>query len=228
KLYPTMGHPGPWDPDRLTMTMDELKAVAETVHERGKKCRGHIVTKKGILAGIEAGLDLIDHGDSMDGECISAITETGTFVCPSGHFIVTLLDEAKRRGESDSPYWRRVQDEFDRFCSILPEANSAGMKLVVGDDYGTAKMPHGMYAKELETYVKTMGIAPVDVIRWATKNGAELMGMADKLGTIEKGKLADLLVIDGDPTMDIKVLQDLNKLKAIMKGGRFVKDTLNA
>ncbi|MBW2422975.1 MAG: amidohydrolase family protein, partial [Deltaproteobacteria bacterium] len=76
-------------------------------------------------------------------------------------------------------------------------------------------------------YVKDVGIPPLDVIRWATRNGAELMGRSDELGTIEEGKLADLLVVDGDPLADIGCLQDRNRLLAIVKGGIFVEDRLD-
>ena len=106
----------------------------------------------------------------------------------------------------------------------VPEAQRAGVRLVLGDDYGIIVLSHGRYAEELEFYVKTVGIAPLDVLRWATKNGGELMGLP--VGTIEEGKLADLLVVDGDPSVDIAVLQDRAKLRAILKGGSFVKDAL--
>jgi imidazolonepropionase-like amidohydrolase len=109
----------------------------------------------------------------------------------------------------------------------LPKAQAAGVKLLVGDDFGTAAMPHGDYAKELEAYVRGAGIEPIDVITWATRNGAELMGMKDDLGTIETGKLADLLIVNGDPSKDITVLQDRGKLDVIMKGGAFVECQLN-
>jgi imidazolonepropionase-like amidohydrolase len=98
--------------------------------------------------------------------------------------------------------------------------------MVIGDDYGTGLLQQGEYAKELELYVKDIGIAPLDVIRWATKNGAEFMESGDELGTVEAGKLADLLVVDGDPLADITCLQDRDKLHAILKGGLFVKDAL--
>ena len=119
-----------------------------------------------------------------------------------------------------------MKEDFERMCSILPEASQAGAKLVVGDDYGTVNLPHGDYGKELELYVKHAGLSPLEVLTWATRNGAELMGMGDALGTIEAGKLADILVVDGDPSADITVLQDLDKLLAIMKGGEFFKDSL--
>jgi imidazolonepropionase-like amidohydrolase len=100
------------------------------------------------------------------------------------------------------------------------------MRIVVGDDYGVATLPHGDYADELAFYVKEIGIPPLDVIRWATRYGAETVGCADELGTIEVGKLADLLVVDGDPIADIGCLKDRDNLQAIVKGGVFYKDAL--
>lgn len=109
---------------------------------------------------------------------------------------------------------------------MLPEAHAAGAKMLVGDDFGAAFLPHGDYAKELELYVEGVGIPALDVLGWATRNGAELMGMQDDLGTIEVGKLADLLVVDGDPSQDVKLLQDRANLHVVMKGGQFVVKSL--
>jgi imidazolonepropionase-like amidohydrolase len=106
---------------------------------------------------------------------------------------------------------------------MIPKAHAAGVKLLIGDDFGTSAMPHGDYAKELQAYVKGAGIPALDVIGWATRNGAELLGMADDLGTIEAGKLADLLVVNGDPVKDITVLQDRANLDVVMKGGKFIE-----
>ena len=107
---------------------------------------------------------------------------------------------------------------------MMPEANRAGVTMVVGDDFGTPVMPHGTYVDELELYVKQLGFPAGDVLRWATKNGALLLDMGEELGTIETGKLADLLVVDGDPLADISVLR--NRILAVMKGGEFVRDAL--
>ena len=94
---------------------------------------------------------------------------------------------------------------------------------MVGDDWGTAMTPHGDYAKEMELYVDECGIAPIDVMRWATRNGARGLDMADDLGTIEVGKFADIVLVDGDPTLDISVLGDVDKLRLVMREGRVVK-----
>ncbi len=226
KLYPTVGHPGPWPEERMNITVEEMRAAAEAVHERGKKIRAHVSSKRAILASCATGIDVIDHADAVDGECIDAILRAAAFVVPSCLYPESVLAEARRRGETDRPRYREAQQTLDRFYGILPEMQSAGVKLVLGDDYGTATLAHGEYAKEMELYVKRVGIAPLQVLRWATKNGAELMGMGGQLGAVEQGKLADLLVIDGDPVADIAVLQDRSKIQAIMKGGQFVKNEL--
>ena len=92
-----------------------------------------------------------------------------------------------------------MAEDIERALAILPEANAAGVKLLCGDDYGAISLPHGRYADELEFYVKEAGIPALDVIRWATRNGFELMGRAHELGSVREGYLADLLVVDGDP-----------------------------
>jgi imidazolonepropionase-like amidohydrolase len=222
KLYPTGGHGLSWPADIMTMTLDEMKAAADAAHERGKKIRGHIVSKRGILAAIEAHLDVIDHGDLMDDECIERLAEQGTFLVPSLYFPYMVAEEKRRTGRSNWSGAEEMERAVETASRTLPKANAAGVKIVVGDDFGTTVMPHGDYAKELEAYVKGAGIPALEVIRWATSNGAELLGMKDDLGTIESGKLADLLVVNGDPSADITVLQDRSNLHLIMKGGQFV------
>jgi imidazolonepropionase-like amidohydrolase len=184
--------------------------------------RGHIANRDAIMMAVDLGIDVIDHGDGMDRECIEAIVAAGTFVVPSMFFLFTYAELMK--GQSPA-LAQAIQDELDAALAVLPVAAEAGVKIVLGDDYGAAGFPHGIYGEELAFYVKVAGMAPLDVIRWATVNGAELMGRGD-LGTVATGKTADLLVVDGDPVADIAVLGDRDRIPAIMKGGRFLKDEL--
>ncbi|MGH7837323.1 MAG: metal-dependent hydrolase family protein, partial [Candidatus Binataceae bacterium] len=223
KLYPTGGHGLAWPADVMTMTQAELDAAAETAHERGKKIRGHIISKRGIMAALDACLDVIDHGDMMDDECLERFVADGTFVVPSLYFPYMMVEQKRRTGKAAFPGVDEMERGLEHSYRIIPKAHAAGVKLVVGDDFGTAPMPHGEYAKELEAYVKGAGIPAIEVLGWATRNGAELLGMKDELGTIEAGKLADLLVVDGDPTKDITLLQDRANLKVVMKGGAFIE-----
>ena len=174
---------------------------------------------------LDLDIDVIDHGDGMDDECIDRIIDSGTPVVPSMMFPARFLASM---GGSALGFTDSMKSDIDAMAEVLPKANAAGMCLVLGDDYGAIFLPHGSYAEELAYYVEEIGIPSLDVIRWATKHGAELMGRADELGTVEVGKLADLLVVDGDPLADVTVLQDRTNLLAIIKGGRMVKDDLVA
>jgi imidazolonepropionase-like amidohydrolase len=221
KLYPTGGHGLYWPSDVMTMTLDEMRAAADAAHERGKKIRGHIVSKRGILAGLEAKIDVFDHADMMDEECIDIMAKQGAFVVPSLYFPYMMVEQKRRTGKAAFSGVDEMERGIEQSARVLPKAQAAGVKILIGDDFGTTVMPHGDYAKELEAYVNGVGISPLEVIKWATHNGAELLGMKDELGTIEPGKLADLLVIDGDPIANIRVLQDRANLNVIMKDGKF-------
>jgi imidazolonepropionase-like amidohydrolase len=222
KLSVTGGHGFAIPAEVMMMTVDELEAAADTAHERGKKVRGHIISKRGIMAALDLRFDLIDHADQMDDECIERMVKQGTFVTPSLYFSYRMVEQKRRVGESEY-----LDDEMERGLEysyrMVPKAHAAGVKLLIGDDFGVAGLMHGDYAKELEAYVKGAGIPALDVIGWATRNGAEMLGMGDELGTIEAGKLADLLVVNGDPVKDITVLQDRANLDVVMKDGCFVE-----
>jgi imidazolonepropionase-like amidohydrolase len=238
KLNVSTGHSVGWPDGRCSIEPDELRAAAGAVHRRGRKLRAHACTKEAILECARAGVDVIDHADYVDGECVEAIAAAGSFVAPTALYsqrMLQLMENAEAR-QGTGPYGLRGEQvrkmarvhrtEFDNVCAMLPQLNRAGIKLVLGDDYGTLAIAHGEYARELELYVKHVGIPALDVIRWATFNGAELMGRAHELGSVEPGKLADLLVVDGDPLADITCLQDRTRLRAILKDGAFEKDAL--
>jgi imidazolonepropionase-like amidohydrolase len=222
----------------------ELVAASEAAHGRDKKIRAHAASLRSIRDCIHAGVDIIDHADRLDRECLEGIVERDLTLAPtllfSGRFLdflQTTIDNGAMMGAasflamSREEHQRRIdiaRKDYENICTILPEANDAGMRLVVGDDYGVITIPHGDYADELALYVKEIGIPPLDVIRWATKNGAEAVDRGHDLGTIEVGKFADMLVIDGDPIADITCLKDRNNIQAIMKDGVFYKDALGA
>jgi imidazolonepropionase-like amidohydrolase len=224
KLYVTGGHGFEMTADQGTMTFDEIQAAVQTAHERGRMVRGHVVSRKSIRDCLHAKMDLIDHADAMDDECIDLMVKQGTYVTPSLYFTWKTTDYFRKRMSAE----RLAQEErwLEQGYRSVEKANKAGVKLVTGDDFGTSWMPHGDYAVELEFYVKYAGTSPLDVIRWATHNGAGLFGLGDEIGTIQKGKIADLLVINGDPTRDIAVLRDRSKFDVIMKGGQFIESRL--
>jgi imidazolonepropionase-like amidohydrolase len=224
KLYVTGGHGFEMKAKEVPMTFDEIQAAAQAAHERGRMVRGHVVSRPAIMDCLRAQMDLLDHADAMDDECIDLMVKQDSFVTPSLYFTWKTTDFMRKRMSAE----RLAQEErwLEMGYKAVEKANKAGVRLVIGDDFGTSWMPHGDYAVELEFYVKYAGTSPLDVIRWATRNGAGLLGLGDEIGTIEAGKIADLLVVNGDPVRDIGVLRDRTKLDVIMKGGQFVESKL--
>ena len=226
KVFLSGGHAVPEYAGGMSLSKGELDAVIETAHSRGAKVRAHCAWKNVILPAVSAGLDVVDHGDQLDDECIELMAERGTFWVPSAFFTAQMLSPDAALSLATPEQMAPLRNEFDNVLRRLEQAQRAGVKIVTGDDYGIIVLPHGRYAEELAFYVKTGGMKPLDVLRWATKNGGELFGGHVQTGQVKEGFYADLLVVDGDPSADIALLQNPAKLKAIVKGGAFVKDAL--
>jgi imidazolonepropionase-like amidohydrolase len=112
---------------------------------------------------------------------------------------------------------------MDGSVRITQELRKRGIRTVIGGDYGVVVAPHGNNARDIDHFVTYGGYSPIEALRCATKNGGDIMMMGDELGQIRSGYLADLLLVDGDPTSDVKLLQDKANLLAIMKDGKFHK-----
>jgi imidazolonepropionase-like amidohydrolase len=225
KMFVTGGHGTVAPAEQTEMSRAELSAGIEAAHERGAKVRGHIANRDALHMALDARIDVVDHGDGLDEAAIGRMVEQGTFLVPSQLFPARF---SEMMGGGGLGFTAAMAEDIERALAILPVANEAGVKLLCGDDYGAMGLPHGRYADELEFYVKEAGIAPIDVLRWATRHGAELMDRSHELGAVREGFLADLLVMDGDPLSDIAVLQDRARLVAVMKGGTLVVDELDA
>jgi imidazolonepropionase-like amidohydrolase len=224
KIFADAGHALIYGKGHVSMAQDEVDAVVQAAHDRGKKVRAHVDTKRGILNAIKSGIDLLDHADEMDEECIDAMVESGVGVCPSMYFpkavIQRMVDDGL--GWEKRPMAVEIQRDLDRMSSLLPYAAKRGAKFLIGDDWGTAMTPHGQYNRELELYVES-GVPALDVIRWATANAAEFLGMKGQLGCIAEGAVADLVVVKGDPSRNIALLGDTANIRAVMKEGAFTK-----
>src|SRR3984957_5255252 len=224
KLFVTGGHGTTAPKDRIEMTRDELAAAIDAAHQRGALIRGHLVNKPAILMALELGIDIVDHCDAMDDEVIAALVDTGATVVPSLYFPERFLETY---GSGLGFAAEAMSADLEHMYSIIPKAQAAGVRFVLGDDYGAMGFPHGDYGGEFRLYVEKAGITPLDLIGWATRNGAELVGRSQDLGTVEVGKLADLVVVDGDPSADIGALADRRPV-AVLKGGQLVSGTLGA
>jgi len=220
KIFLTTGHAVPGQTPELELSREELAAAIETAHLRGAKVRAHIANRTGLMTALEHGIDVVDHGDGLDEAGIDLMLKTGAFLVPSMLFPHRLAQVVK------GPYADVLKASEEQMLKILPLANKAGVKLLLGDDFGAIPLEHGEYADELDFYVNVAGIPPLDVLRWGTRNGAALMGRGHELGAVKAGALADLVVVDGDPLADIRVLRQSERIVAVLKGGRFEKDLL--
>ena len=220
KTYPTgdAASPDVNDHHTLCMTFDEMHAVVATAHNHKMKVTGHCRATEGIKNALRAGYDTIEHGTFMDDEAMELLLKRNTPVIPALYFEKASVERGPEFGLSQKVIDGH-QETLDGGAESARRILKAGGRLGMGGDYGFGWNPHGDYAKELVFFVKDVGLTPMEVIKCATKTGAEIMGRSDEFGTLEKGKLADVLVIDGDPVKNIDVLTQRSKFLAVMQGG---------
>jgi imidazolonepropionase-like amidohydrolase len=220
KTYPTgdAAAPDVNDHHTLCMTFDEMHAVVQTAHNHGLKVTGHCRATEGIKNALRAGYDTIEHGTFMDDEALELLLKRDVAVVPGLYFELASVERGKEIGMGQKVIDGH-QETLEGGAESCRRIIAAGGRLGMGGDYGFAWNPHGDYAKELDFFVKYVGLKPLDVLKCATRTGAEILGRAHELGTLEPGKLADVLVVAGDPVADMAVLQDRSKILAVMQGG---------
>jgi imidazolonepropionase-like amidohydrolase len=220
KTYPTgdAAAPDTNDHHTLCMTFEEMHAVVAEAHNHKLKVTGHCRATEGIKNAIRAGYDTLEHGTFMDDEALDMLLARNTPVVPALQFEYASIVHGPSFGMS-----QRVvdghQETLDGGAESARKILRAGGRLGMGGDYGFAWNPHGTYAKELTFFVKHVGFTPLEVIGCATKTGAEIMGRGEEFGTVAAGKLADLLIVDGDVLADIAILEDRRRFLAVMQAG---------
>ncbi len=220
KTYPTgdAAAPDVNDHHTLCMTFDEMHAVVQTAHNHGMKVTGHCRATEGIKNALRAGYDTIEHGTFIDDEGLELLLKRDVPVVPALYFEKVSVERGPEFGLS-----QRVidghQETLDGGAASALRILRAGGRVGMGGDYGFGWNPHGDYAKELSYFTNVVGFTPLETITCATKTGAEIMGRADEFGTLEAGKLADVLVVDGDVIADISLLENRQNLIAVIQGG---------
>ena len=220
KTYPTgdAAAPDTNDHHTLCMTFDEMHAVVQEAHNHKLKVTGHCRATQGIKNALRAGYDTLEHGTFMDAEALNMLLARNTPVVPALQFEHASIVHGPEFGMSQAVIDGH-QETLDGGAESARMILRAGGRLGMGGDYGFAWNPHGTYAKELTFFVKFVGFTPLETIRCATLSGAEIMGRQDEFGSLERGKLADVLVVDGDVVADISVLEDRRRFIAVLQGG---------
>jgi len=199
------------------MTSDEVKAVVETAHEYGLKVAVHAHGTEGMKRAILAGVDSIEHGTFMTDEIVALMIQHGTYYVPTlsaGNFV---MEKAKTPGFLPPSVAAKAMLVGPAMTATFKRAYLAGVKIAMGTDQGVA--PHGENAKEF-IYMVDAGMKPMDAIKSATLEGAKLIGIEKELGTLEVGKIADIVAVPGDPLTDIKVMTNVT---FVMKAGTVYK-----
>lgn len=199
------------------MFEDEARALVETAHAYGRKVAVHAHGAEGIKLAVRVGADSIEHGTMIDDEIVKLMKEYKTFYVPT---LSTVNGYLERLAANPNAYPPAIKAQIDWRIGVtgksLAKAYPAGVRIAYGTDAGVSK--HGRNADEFELLVK-FGMPPVEAIKAATVNAAELLGVDKEAGTIEVGKAADIIAVDGDPLTDVKVLK---AMKFVMARGNVV------
>lgn len=209
------------DPRASSFTEAELAAGVDEAHKAFRRAIAHAQGNAGIRNAVRAGIDSIEHGVYLDDTVIEEMRERGTFLVPT---LVAPAMIARHGIEAGIPAYvvQKASGVVDIHRESFRKAVRAGVRIAMGTDAGTPFNRHGANAQELALMVEC-GLSPADTIVAATRNAAELLDLLDVTGTVELGKAADLLVVDGDPLADVGILGDRDRLPGILKDGRWVR-----
>lgn len=194
-------------------TEDEIKAVVSTAKDYGYRVAAHAHGAEGMKRAIRAGVSSIEHGTFMDDEVIALMKENGTYYVPTITAGKSVADSAKIPGYYPPLVVPKAIATGPKIQSTFAKAYKAGVKIAFGTDAGV--FAHGKNYKEFE-YMVEAGMPAMEAIKSATMGAADLLGISDRIGSIEKGKSADIIAVNGDPIKDIKVLNSMN---FVMKEG---------
>ena len=211
---------------RTLMTDDEVAAVCEVARAHERVVAAHARSAESIKMCLRHGVGVLYHASYADTEALDLLEahKDDVFVAPALSVTVTRLRDAGKFGlPSTDAMKRRIETDLQKTIDVMKALKTRGVRVLPGGDYGFMWNPHGANARDLGYFVELLGFTPMEAIVGATRMGGEIMGMGSELGQVREGYLADLLLVDGDPLSDLRILEDAQKLLAIMKGGAFHK-----
>ena len=207
------------------VSVDELKVIVEEAHRVGKRVAAHATDDQATRIAADAGVNSIEHGYSLPDDVIKTMKEKGIFLVPTDYpaqFYVDALggmvtpEQRTQRMAAAQPFVTRSADRLRR-------ATQGGVRIAYGSDeyYNAPGRSRGQSSLLTLQAYQEAGMSPIDVLRAATLNSADLLGMSDRIGAIEAGKFADIIAVDGDPLKDVK---DLQHVRFVMKAGQVVRN----
>ena len=203
-------------------TDDELKVLADLAHQLKRHITIHARGSAEVGAAVRAGMDWIMHGNVMDDETIQALADSRIPLVPTLLLLANIVDFGPMVG-TPAPLRDGMARMLDQTADSLHRAHAAGVTFALGTDSGFSVTPYGeWHARELELLMTYAGLSSMEAITAGTMNGALMLGLDDQVGVVAPGKIADLIVVDGDPVKDIRVLQDRKKIETVVKDGRVV------
>ena len=215
-------HDDLWD---RALTQDELDAIVDEAHAFQKPVAAHCHTPLSVKMALTAGVDTVEHCTYVDDEAVAQLAASGVYnvptLAPRGD---SVIEERRQRGAPTSFSPRRGRLPT---TALLRSSAISGreVRFAMGTDI-TRHPSSGTNASELAIYV-SLGLTEMEAIQTATRNAADALGLLDDLGTVEVGKIADIIVVDGNPLDDISRLQDVNRIKLVVKDGAVVVNRLS-
>ena len=217
--------------DTTVMNDAEVAAVCDVARAHGKRVAAHARSAESVRMCLRHGVDVIYHATLLDEDARDRLEaeRERVFVAPVLGNLYTTLNEAAPWGITrEIAEARGIADELEQGIENMKTLHRRGVRVLIGGDYGFAWNPVGTDARDIGHFVDMLGFSPMEAIIASTRFGGEIMGMGDRLGQVKPGYLADLLLVDGDPLEDVAILQQRNRLRAIMKDGAFWKSPAGA
>ena len=203
------------------MSFEMMRAICEVAHWAGRRVAAHCSGGQAVTDALRAGVDSLEHGRFLTEEQFEMMVERGVYLVPTLAPEGRAMEYGQEKMGYDDRTWNWMVMANSKMYNTVARAHKAGVKVATGSDAAMPGVRHGENAYEVELLAKA-GLTPMEAILAATQVASEVLDMADEVGTVEAGKFADLVVVDGDPLADIQVLQDLARITKVIKGGKVV------
>lgn len=197
---------------------EELRTAVEETHRAGRKVTVHAIGKAAIESSLRAGVDHVEHGNFLTRDLAREMAERGIFLIPT-LLAFHVLAHPPRELVLPPEIKRKAEEVWEITLEAIGLARMAGVKIGAGTDSGGPCIPHNSLPGELRLLVQA-GLSPMEAIRSATGINAEILGLAEETGTLERGKWADVIAVEGDPLEDMGAL---SRVKLVLKKGRRIR-----